>query len=91
LAQHDLSEELYANVAEWATYPAYSDLERAALEFAEKFAVDHLAIDQALMDRLRGELGDALTFELGLCVSSWLALGRLTQVMGVEASCPLRI
>ena len=91
MAQHDLTEDLYVHVAEWATYPGFTDLERAALEFAEKFAVDHLAIDQSLIDRLRAELGDAQTFELGLCVSSWLALGRLTQVMGVEASCPLRI
>lgn len=91
MASHDLTEDLYDHVADWATHPGYTDLERAALEFAEKFAVDHLAIDQPLMDRLRAELGDALTFELGLCVSSWLALGRLTQVMGVEASCPLRI
>ena len=91
MASNNLSEELYANVANWATYPEFSALERAALEFTEKFAIDHLAIDQELLDRLRGELGDELTFELSLCVSSWLALGRVTQVMGVTASCALRI
>jgi alkylhydroperoxidase family enzyme len=89
LASNDLTEELYAHVTEWATYPDYSPLERAALEYAEKFAVDHLAIDQVLIDRLRAELGDELTFELTLCIASWMALGRVTQVMGVVASCPL--
>ena len=89
LASNNLTEELYAHVTEWATYPGYSPLERAALEYAEKFAVDHLSIDQVLIDRLRGELGDELTFELTLCISSWMALGRVTQVMGVVASCPL--
>lgn len=91
LASHDLTEAHYDNVANWATFPGYTELERAALEFTEKFAVDHLAIDQDLMDRLRAGLGDELTFELALCVGSWLALGRLTQVMGVEASCPIRL
>ena len=91
MASNNLTEDDYAHVSEWATYSGYSPLERAALEFTEKFAVDHLAIDQALLDRLRSDLGDELTFELGVCVSSWLALGRLTQVIGVHASCPLRI
>ena len=91
LASNNLTEDLYTHVTEWATYPDYSELERAALEFTEKFAIDHLSIDQTLIDRLRAELGDELTFELSLCVGSWLALGRVTQVMGVTASCALRI
>jgi alkylhydroperoxidase family enzyme len=91
LEDNDLSDDLYAHVTEWATYPGFSDLERAALEYTEKFAIDHLSIDQALLDRLRAELGDELTFELALCVASWLALGRVTQVMDVVASCPLRL
>jgi alkylhydroperoxidase family enzyme len=91
LASNNLTEADYAHVAQWATYGGYDDLDRAALEFAEKFALDHLVIDQALLDRLRGHLGNELTFELMVCVSIWLALGRVTQVIGVEASCPLRI
>jgi alkylhydroperoxidase family enzyme len=91
LASNGLTEADYNHVSEWATYPGYSTVERAALEFTENFALDHLAIGQDLLDVLRGELGDELTFELGVCVSSWLGLGRLTQIIGAEASCPLRI
>ena len=91
LASNNLTEDLYLNVENWATYPEYTDIERAALEFAEKFAVDHLAIDDELVNRLRAELGDALTFELTMCVASWMGLGRVMQVLGAEASCPLRI
>ena len=91
MASNGLTEEDYAQVSQWATYGGYSRVERAALEFTEKFALDHLAISQELLDVLRGELGDELTFELGVCVSSWLGLGRLTQIIGAEASCPLRI
>jgi alkylhydroperoxidase family enzyme len=52
LAQHDLSIEDYDNVVNWKTYPGYDDGERAALEYAEKFCLDHLSIDQGLIDRL---------------------------------------
>jgi alkylhydroperoxidase family enzyme len=89
LAQHDLSEELYANVADFADYPGYTAAERAALDYTTRFCIDHLSIDQALMDELRGHFGDELLFDLTLCVAGWLALGRVTQVMGVEVSCPL--
>ncbi len=91
LASHDLTEAHYEHVADWASFEGYSDLERAALEYTEKFAVDHLSIDQELIDRLRAGLGDEAVFELSLCVASWLSLGRLTQVMGVEAACPIRL
>lgn len=89
MAQHDLSEALYANVANWQTFPGYTDAERAALDYTTRFCADHLSIDDALMQRLRGHFGDDLFFELTLCVAGWLALGRVTQVMGVEVSCPL--
>lgn len=91
MAQHDLSEELYANVGNWSTYPGFTDAERAALEYTTKFASDHLAIDQVLVDRLRDHYGDETVFEISLCVAGWLALGRVTQVMGVAVSCPLTV
>jgi alkylhydroperoxidase family enzyme len=91
LAPNGLSEDVYANVANWTTYPDFSDAERDALEYTTKFAADHLAIDQGLMDRLRGHYGDELVFEMTLCIAGWLALGRVTQVMGVAVSCPLTV
>jgi alkylhydroperoxidase family enzyme len=91
LAQHDLSEELYANVANWATYPGYTDAERAVLEYTEKFLTDHLKIDQALFNRLREHYTDEFIFEMTLCIAGWLALGRVMQVMDASVSCPLVI
>ena len=52
MAQHDLTEADYLNVADWADYGGYSDGERTAIQYCEKFAIDHLAIDQTLIDRL---------------------------------------
>ena len=36
-----LTEDDYAHVADWRTYPGYSDRERLAIEYAERFALDH--------------------------------------------------
>jgi alkylhydroperoxidase family enzyme len=40
-----VDEELYAHVAEYRKYPGYSEEERLAVEYAERFVTDHLGID----------------------------------------------
>ena len=52
MAQKQLNEELYANVANWEEYPEFSDAERVALEFTEKFALDHLALDAGFFEQI---------------------------------------
>src|SRR5262249_26360415 len=47
-------EEVYAHAAEWATWPGYTARQRLAAEYAERFAADHRAIDDAFFARLRG-------------------------------------
>ena len=86
-----ITEELLANVGNWATYPEFTDAERDALDYTSRFAGDHLSIDQALMDRLVAHYGDEMVFEITLCVAGWLALGRVNQVMDVTTSCPLTV
>ena len=87
----DLSEDVLANVGNFSTYPGFTDAERAALDYTTRFATDHLTIDQAFMDRLRGFYGDEMVFEITLCIAGWLALGRVTQVMDVATTCPLTV
>ena len=88
---HDLSEELYANVADWRTYPGYSDAERIAIEYAEKFALDHLSLDDAFFARMRRFYTDGQIMDIAVCVGTWLMMGRITMVMDVAVSCPLRL
>ena len=76
-------------MAHWADYPHYSEAERAVLEYTGKFVGDHLAIDQALIDRLKAHFTDEFIFEMTLCIAGWMALGRVIQVMGATVSCPL--
>ena len=39
-------------MAEWATWTGYSDAERIAIEFAERFEGDGAACDDAFFERL---------------------------------------
>ena len=89
MAHHELSEDLYANVANWSGHEGFTPKERIALEFTEKFAVDHHALDAAFFDRMREHWSDDEIVEISICVGTWLSLGRVTRVLGAEVSCPL--
>lgn len=91
MAPHELSEELYQNVSAWRTWPDYSDAERVAIEYAEKFATDHTALDDAFFGRMREHFTDPEIFEIAVCVGTWLTMGRITMVMDVAVSCPIRL
>ncbi len=60
-----------------------SEQERLAVEFAERFALDHTSIDDAFMERLRGTFTDPEVFDLTVCVSAFLGLGRTLHVLGI--------
>lgn len=64
-----------------------TDREALAAEFAERFATDHLAMDDDLWTRLHAAFTDDELVELGLCVGSWLAFGRLNRVFDVDGLC----
>ena len=51
--------------------------EKAALRYAELSCVDHLAIDEATFDDLRGHFSEARIVELGLFVAFFIGFGRL--------------
>ncbi len=91
MAQNDLTEEDYLNVANWADYEGYSTAERLAIEYTEKFALDHMAIDQELIDRLVEIYGEDLLMDMTISVGCWIAFGRLNEVFGAKVSCPIRL
>jgi alkylhydroperoxidase family enzyme len=82
-----LTEDDFANVMEYRTYPGYSERERLAVEYAERFALAHTEIDDAFFDRLHAEYTDAEILDLTVCIGAWLALGRTMNVLGIDDSC----
>jgi alkylhydroperoxidase family enzyme len=91
LAQHDLGEDDYAHVAEWATWPGFSDAERVAIEYAEKFAIDHTALDDPFFRRMHEHFTDEEIMEIAVSVGCWMMMGRITMVMDVGVSCAVRL
>ena len=81
--------ELYENVAAYATYPGYTARQRLAIEYAERFATDHVSIDDAFFGRLREHFTDGEVLDLTLCVAVFLGLGRSLTVLGVDQSCAI--
>ncbi len=78
------TDDLYANVAD-PDHHDYTERERLAIEFAERFALDHQGIDDELFARLRGAYTDAEILDLTLCCAAFLGLGRVLAVLGIEA------
>ena len=64
-----------------------NEREELSAEFATRFATDHLAMDDALWDRLHRAYSDDELVDLGLSVAAWMALGRVNQVFGVDGAC----
>lgn len=81
-----MTEALYAHVAE-PGHPEYSPAEQVAIEYAERFALDHLAIDDELFGRLRAHFSDADILDLTICIANYLGFGRLTQVLKLDVAC----
>ena len=87
MTQQGLTEELYAHVAEYRDHPGYSDRERVAIEYAERFVLDHQHIDDDLFRRLRAVFTDPEVLDLNVCIAVFLGLGRILKVLGVDETC----
>lgn len=77
-------DELLAGVDQWDVTPGYTDAERVALEFAERFCADSAGITDDLLARLQQHLDPGEIVELTLVVGKYLAMGRFMQVLGLD-------
>src|SRR5215207_665468 len=84
-ATEGVDEAFYGEVADWRNSTALSERERLAAEFAQRFALDHLAMDDELWDRLKAAFREDELADLTMCVGMFLGLGRILAVVGVRA------
>ncbi len=89
LAEQGVTEELYAHVSDPESGD-YSAPERLAIEYAERFALDHRSIDDTFFARLREHFTDPEILDLTICVGNWLAFGRLTMILDLDEACAVR-
>jgi alkylhydroperoxidase family enzyme len=78
-------ELFYGEVTDWRSAQGLTERERLSAEFAERFALDHLAMDDALWDRLHAAFSDAELADLTICCGCFLGMGRTLAVIGVRA------
>ena len=60
--------------------------ERAALHFAEKLAVDHNKVDDALWAEVRAEFSEAEVIELVAHTTLYIGFGRFNEIVGLDPS-----
>ena len=61
-----------------------SPRERAAIRFAEKLAVDHHKVDDALWSELRSHFSEAEIIELCAHTTIYIGFGRLNEIVGID-------
>jgi alkylhydroperoxidase family enzyme len=86
-AGQTVSDGFYEHVGDDPDWDGFTERERLAGEFAERFATDHTAIDDDLWRRLHDAFTDDELVELGLCIGAWIAFGRLNMVFDVDGGC----
>lgn len=74
----------YADVVDWRNADSLAPRERLAAEFAERFVQDHHAMDDEFWSRLGGEYADDEIADLVICCGTFLGLGRMLAVLGVD-------
>ncbi|MCU0268247.1 MAG: carboxymuconolactone decarboxylase family protein [Acidimicrobiales bacterium] len=80
-----IDEGFYAEVGDWRASTALTERERLAAEFAQRFALDHQAMDDELWGRLRAAFADDELADLTICCGMFLGMGRTLAVIGVRA------
>ena len=58
--------------------------ERAALHFAEKLAVDHHKVDDALWAEVRAEFSEAEVIVLVAHTTLYIGFGRFNEIVGLD-------
>jgi alkylhydroperoxidase family enzyme len=78
-------EPFYAEVTDWRSSSELSERERCAAEFGERFALDHLAMDDEFWSRMHAVFSEEELADLTICCGMFLGMGRTLAVVGVRA------
>jgi AhpD family alkylhydroperoxidase len=85
-----LDEDLVCSLEKPEEADDLTDAERAALGFADLFATNHLAIDEAVYDGLRQYFTEGELVEIGLNCALDVGMGRLAATWRVTDDLPAR-
>jgi alkylhydroperoxidase family enzyme len=74
-----------ADLGGWRDSSAFSDLERAALEYAERMTYTGQKVDDALFERLRTHFGEPQIVELTAAIALENFRSKFNPALGVES------
>lgn len=88
-----IDEDFYAHVPQWRTWPGYSEQERVAAEFGERFASDHTALreDEDFWARCKEHFSDELVADLALSCALFVGLGRVLRTLDMGQACKVTV
>jgi AhpD family alkylhydroperoxidase len=90
-AEHGMDEDFYAGVMKWRTHDGFSDRERLAIEFAERFCERWTEDDPDFWVRLRAAYSDGEIVDLALQVAELVGAGRILHMLDIAQTCGLTI
>lgn len=83
-----VTEALVCSLEKPAEAPDLTDAEKAALAYADAFATDHLAVNDATFERLRKHFTEAQIVELGMTIAFFVGFGRLAATWDMVEELP---
>jgi len=86
-----VTEELLATVDQAKTAPGFTDGERLAIEYAERYCMDPTSIEDDFMRRLAEHYDSGQIIDLTLVTAKYMALGRFMAVLGFDQTCRLEL
>ena len=87
--QQGLTDGLYARVDQYKDSNEFSEREKLAIEYSERFALDHTRIGVDLIGRMRAEYSDPEIVELSGLVAFCMGVGRVYAVLDIANECPV--
>lgn len=80
-----IDEGFYSEIANWRESAVLTVRERLAAEYAQRFALEHLGMDDDFWARLHDAFADDEIVDLTICCGMFLGMGRTLAVIGVRA------
>lgn len=81
--QQGMDDELYHSVGRYYEVDDFTPREKLAIEFGERFAIDHKGIDDDFWSRCREQFSDQEMLELTVIAGFCVGMGRAFQVLDI--------
>ena len=90
-SRYGIDESFYEDVDDPSKRGRYTERERMAVEFAERYAWGKHTMDGAFWSRLHAAFSDAEIVDLAMCCINFLGGGRFVAVLDLSTQCPIRL